>query len=147
MPADQSAHEVGLTSKFSGLHRLEIDDHKGQTEMSWPAGQPVGIPAGPDSFPKFIGKYSLWFYVPANTPVVGGYADKATGKIMSAEGKLIYSFSDMKQPGYFEVKTPADTPQFMQLVNCNGQKLLLNVPPLLFRTPAEALIPAPERAN
>jgi hypothetical protein len=59
------------------LHRLEAVDGGDHTRFVWPEGMPVTIPSGFDSpsvGSHFREEWTLYFYVPKGTKVVGGWA-------------------------------------------------------------------------
>lgn len=143
-PPDKAPHDVTLKTSRPGLHRLEVHTGGARADVLFQDALPRVLESGPDGQRAFLpsGNWSLYFYVPRNASVVAGYADTAKGELLDASGKSLFSFSTMKEPGYFKVPVPrGQSGVLWKFENCSGQRLLLNVPPCLARNAAELLLP------
>lgn len=141
-PGDKQDHVVTLRSPFVGVHRLEIADGSDLTKVSWPAGRPVVMPMSPAERTRTHGKYSLVFFVPADTKSISGYSEQGKGSLQNAAGETVFDFAPLKQAGYFSVPVPnglAGT--WCRLVDAIGVKLFMTVPPYLARSADELLVP------
>jgi len=146
VPVDKKDHAIVMASPYAGLHRLEIADGGDLTNVTWPAGQPVAIPASPAERTRMHGSYSLVFHVPVGTTSISGYCEQPKGSLRSAAGELLFDFSTLKQAGYFSVPLREDLAgQWHRLVDAGGVMLLMTVPPYLARSPDELLLPEEAR--
>ena len=135
---DKAELAVELRTTFTGLHRLEISDSAAGTQLIWPAGQPMALQSSADAPAALHGRWSLWFYVPKGTPVIGGFAS-GPGAFLNPAGKKIREFE--AKPGYFSVPVePGRDGKLWQFSNTAGQRQILTVPPFLARSPHELLL-------
>ncbi|HWL53926.1 MAG TPA: DUF4838 domain-containing protein [Chthoniobacteraceae bacterium] len=145
IPADLQEHTVELSSEYPGLHRLLINDGNDLTEVSWQRGARVAVPSGVEKKAALFWRnpYSLLFLVPPHVKQVAGYASTNRGWIEFPDGTMAYDFRKAGGPGYFRVAIPPGMDgKTWRLVECTGERLLLNVPPVLFRSEEEMLVPA-----
>jgi hypothetical protein len=137
---DRKEHAVRLQPRAGGLHRLEVSDRTAGTALSWPPGTPWVVPAGAKEATELHGRWTLYFYVPKGTKVVGGYAD-GLGELLDAGGKKVLTFGG--PPDYFQVAVgPGQDGRLWKFTNTLGQRILLTVPPYLARDSSELLLPA-----
>lgn len=139
-PPDGAWHEVILRTPFAGLHTLHVSDGDARHEIEFPDGMPVTLRAG---FRPQVG-FSLFFYVPRGTAVLGGYADSRYRGIYDADGRLIVDFEAMGDRGHFSVDVPEGQDGrlwFARTWRGRGELRLMTVPPYLARTPEELLLP------
>ncbi len=144
IPADRDEHSIELTSEYAGIHRLLINDGNDLTQISWEPGARIGIPSGVEKKVALFHRnvYSLLFFVPENTKQVIGYAATSRGWIESPDGEIVYDFRKLKGPAYFHIAVPSGMDgKAWRMVECTGERLLLTVPPMLFRSENEMLIP------
>lgn len=140
VPPDQKEHAVLLKARAAGLHRVEAADRSAGTSITWPAGRPWVIPAGPGEATAVYGRWDLYFYVPKGTKAVAGYAD-GTGDLLDGAGTRVLTFA--RRPDYFSVPVPAGQDgRLWKFANTQGRRLLLTVPPNLARDGRELLLPA-----
>ena len=81
-----------LKTPYGGLHRVETRDGGDVTRIAWPAGMPVTIASGVDTAgvtSHFRGRWSLYFYVPKGTRVVGGWASRVANWAPRISGKML----------------------------------------------------------
>src|SRR5690606_1499603 len=95
---DKQWHHVALNTDFTGLHRIELTDGSAGTRLGFSDGPPMTVRATSDEPVVFTGRWSLYFYVPKGTSVVGGYSS-SVGTLHDPDGKPAFTFSN--KPGYF----------------------------------------------
>ena len=136
---DKQKHDVSLRTPIRGLHRLHLSDGGDGTEITWPAETPLTIRSDPTSPVLLHGRWTLYFYVPRGTPVIGGFAD-GPGELRDPSGKTVHRFDDA--PSYFSIPVPAGSDaQLWCFHHGNGRRLLMTVPPYLARNAKELLLP------
>jgi hypothetical protein len=132
---------VELTTSEKGLARIELTDRGRGTKIVWPEKTAVTIPATRDAPAEFNGRWTLYFYVPKGTKVVGGYASAGAGELLDADGRKIYTFG--REPGYFQANVVDDQAgRLWQFSRSAGERILMTVPPYLARSADELLLPA-----
>ncbi|MGV3534052.1 MAG: DUF4838 domain-containing protein [Chthoniobacteraceae bacterium] len=140
-----------LRTPHKGLHRIETYDGGDYTRIKWPEGLPVSVESGidtPDVTSQFRGPWTLYFYVPKGTKLVGGWASgignwdpRRTGKLLAADGREMLDFGKVED-GFFKVEVPEGTDGALwKFENNTGQRLLMTVPPYLARSGEELLLP------
>jgi hypothetical protein len=129
---------VKLETRFAGRHRIEAVGG-GAVRVDFPAGRPVTIESSFERPGELHGRWSLYFYVPKGTKLVGGFAE-GVGKLLDAEGSLALTFEN--RPGYFSVPVPTGHDgRLWKFEFCSGDKMLMTVPPYLARSAEELLLP------
>jgi hypothetical protein len=142
-PADKADHTLKMRSAYAGLHRVELSDSGGGTNLSWPPGQRVVFVASAEENFRLVSTSNFVIFVPQGTASIGGYAESLAGILRQPDGRTAFTFQQMDKPGYFSVPTPPDkTGTCWQLSGMRGKKTLLTVPPYMARSPAELLVPA-----
>lgn len=137
---DKEEKDIALKTSFGGLHRLEISDKAAGTYVNWPADVAMTIPSSPEVPASFTGRWTLFFYVPRGTKMIGGYAS-GPGVLIDGAGKTVHKFAD--RPGYFSIPVASGQDGTVwRFGNTAGQRLLMTVPPYLARSPRELLLPA-----
>jgi hypothetical protein len=138
--ADREEHPVVLRGRRSGVHHIRIADKSAGTRVTWPDGIAMTVKSSPDAPAKLFGRWTLYFYVPKGTKIVGGYSS-GEGNLRNGSGQRVFAFD--KKPGYFSVPVePGEDGTLWKLDHCNGQRLLMTVPPYLARSADELLLPA-----
>ncbi len=139
---DKNTHEIQLQTTFDGLHRIAISDGTAGTKIDWPAGVPGVFDANLESSTNFAGgRWSLYFYVPKGTKVVGGYR-KGQGRILDGSGKTVLTLGAENNPGFWSVPVPpGQDGKAWMLSGITGEVALMTVPPYLARSAAEMLLP------
>jgi hypothetical protein len=145
---DGNEYRIPLRSIFNGLHTLEVSDGNDRTQVLFPEGMPLTILSAMDN-PQVDairdGNWSLYFYVPRGTKVVGGYSRGPSGVMRDGDGNVVLDFGQREvRAGYFNVPVPqGQDGRLWQIENAEGraQKLLMTVPPYLARSEKELLLP------
>lgn len=137
---DRTEHEVKLTTTFTGLHRIEVADKTAGTRITWPESVPLTIASSHEDPTNFTGRWSLYFYVPKGTKVVGGYS-AGPGAMLDAGGKKIFEFA--AKGAYFQVSVPqGQDGKVWKMHQCAGERILMTVPSVFARSPQDLLLPA-----
>lgn len=137
---DKEEHDISLTTKFTGLHRLTVSDASAGTALTWPEGLPITVKSSLDEPAALNGRWSLYFYVPRGTKVIGGFAS-GVGTLVDGSGKTVHTFG--REPAYFSVPVPPmQDGQLWQFRQTAGRRMLMTVPPFLARSGKELLLPA-----
>jgi hypothetical protein len=108
VPPDGQPHRVLLRSPYEGLHTLEVSDGSDMTELVLPEDVALTVRSSLDDPPgnALSGRWTLYFYVPRGTQVVGGFTDQTNGLIRDGDGQVL-DFRDLQRTGYFSVPVPA----------------------------------------
>ena len=103
---DNEERPISLNTPHSGLHRIETYDGGDHTRIVWPAGVPVTVESGidtPDVTSHFRGAWTLYFYVPKGTRLVGGWASRVanwapriSGKLLAPDGKEMLDLANWR---------------------------------------------------
>jgi len=142
VPLDGEIHKVVLQSPYAGLHRLEVSDGSGGTQIAWPKGQRLTFPSSAEEGVTLGKEEQMVFFVPKGTKKVGGFSSSASGRMTTADGKVLHDFSGMQGAGYFLVDVPKkEDGTYWKIGGFAGRKLLMTVPPYLARSPEELLVP------
>jgi len=136
---DKQAHEIVLKTTFTGLHRIELEDHRAGSKIEFPEGMAVTFNATFDQNGTLNGRHDLYFFVPKGTALVGGFAEGA-GRLLNASGEKVHEFEG--KPGYFSVPASAsEQGRLWKFEFTSGKRVLLTVPPQMARSAAELLLP------
>lgn len=147
---DNQKRTLHLRTPYGGLHRLETLDGGDYTTLGFPA-IPLTLESGIDTptvTSHFRGGWTLSFYVPKGTKVVGGWASRIAnwapqvgGRLLAGDGSVVHDFGG-KGDGWFKVAVPpGQDGKLWTFVDSQGQRLLMTVPPFLARSGAELLLP------
>jgi hypothetical protein len=130
VPPDQQEHDVVLSTPHTGLHTLQATNGGARFQVHFPAGMPVSLKS---DYTPSVG-FTLYFYVPRGTSVVGGYVDSGEGGLFDGDGRQVYSFEDGVSRGYFRVAVPEGQDGHLWRARTwrgRGQLRLMTVPPYL----------------
>lgn len=144
VPPDGRQHWVSLRSPYDGLHTLEVSDGSDMTELVFPEDMPLTVRSSIDDPPgnTLTGRWTLYFYVPSGTRIVGGFTDQTTGRMRAADDSVVLDFAELERPGYFHVPVPdGQDGRLWKIEQATGQRLLMTVPPYLARNGSELLLP------
>jgi hypothetical protein len=148
---DGKTNAITLKTPYTGLHRVETYDGGDFTRIEWPEGLAVTVESGPDTETAgtmFRGPWTLYFYVPKGTKVIGGWASRIanwaprpSGTLVDPDGKTVYDFGKVEE-GFFKIDVPTGQDgKVWKFENSQGQRLLMTVPPYLARSAGELLLP------
>lgn len=142
VPPDGRTRSVVLKSPYGGLHRVVWSDGSDMTRVEWPSDLPITFRSSIDQPMSLTGRWDLYFYVPKETTVVGGYTDSTRGRMLDGDGKVVFDFGSMDAAGYFgvNVATGQDA-TFWKFEDSRGKRMLMTVPPYLASHPNELLLP------
>jgi hypothetical protein len=136
---DKTEQALSVKTTFTGLHRIEVTDSGAGTLVTWGEGVPMTLVSSPDAPTDFHGRWSMYFYVPKGTKVIGGFAS-GPGVLLDPAGKKSHDFDS--KAGYFSIPVPAGQDgKLWMFANTAGKRLLMTVPPSLARSPKELLLP------
>jgi len=138
VPPTRAAQSIELKSAFAGLHRIEIAGG-GAAQTTWSDGLPMTAESSFERPGRFHGRWTLYFYVPRGTKIVGGFSDNV-GVLRNASGAVAHTFDN--KPGFFSIPVPAgEDGRLWKFEQCAGDRMLMTVPPFLARSAAELLLP------
>jgi hypothetical protein len=138
VPPTRTEQEVVLRSAFTGLHRLEITGG-GAAQTTWGEGVPMTVESSIERPGGFHGRWTLYFYVPRGTKIVGGFSEGA-GTLRNSSDAVACTFDS--KPGFFSVPVSSgEDGRLWKFEQCAGDKMLMTVPPFLARSAAELLLP------
>ena len=136
---DKQPHEIVLKTTFTGLHRIEVEDHRAGSRIAFHEGIPVTFNATADQTATLGGRHDLYFFVPPGTTVVGGYAE-GVGRLMNGAGTKVHEFTG--KAGYFSIPVAAGQDgKAWKFEFTSGRRVLLTVPPQMARSAGELLLP------
>ena len=144
VPPDGMPHEIVMETSYNGLHWFKISSGGDRTKVE------IIEPDIAWTFESGIKErtyrpgtmWSLYFYVPKGTKTIAGYSFSGTGKILDCYGKEVFSFKELPPYSYFTVDVgEGKDGKLWMFSNCNGQKLLLNVPPYMAPDAKKLLLP------
>lgn len=136
---DKQPHEIVLKTTFTGLHRIEVEDKRAGSKLELPEGIAQTFVASFDQTATLNGRTNLYFYVPKDTQIVGGFAE-GEGRLVDGSGKVVHEFTS--KAGYFNVAVPSGGDgKLWKFENTSGRRILLTVPPQMARSADELLLP------
>jgi hypothetical protein len=149
---DGKPYAISLQTPHAGLHRLEAVDGGDHSRFVFPDPLRVTVESGVDGrhvTSQFRGSWTLHFYVPKGTKVVGGWASrianwapKPSGRLLDSSGAVALDFAKLEE-GWFKAPVPEGRDGALWTFENNvGQRLLMTVPPYLARRAEDLLLPA-----
>jgi hypothetical protein len=131
---------VALTTTQEGLHTVGLDGPSATLTISF--SLQGGLPMTVHADNPFQGEWSLYFYVPKGTAVVGGYSAAPRGAMLDSHGRQVIDFTAMDGDGYFSVPVPpGEDGKLWKMQQAFGTKRLMTVPPYYARNTRELLLP------
>ncbi|MCH5376110.1 MAG: DUF4838 domain-containing protein, partial [Planctomycetes bacterium] len=128
VPPDGQTRIVRLSFQQPGLHRVDVSDGRDMTRVEPPPGIPWTFRSDLENPLNLSGRWSLYFYVPRGTAVVGLYGEQA-GKILNADGNEVLMF-DGQSPGFRSVDVAdGQDGRIWKIDRAAGAVRLLTVPP------------------
>jgi hypothetical protein len=142
VPPDGKERTIILTTPHGDLHTLEWSDGGDMTRVAMPGDLPLTFRSTLDNPQSFVGRWSLYFYVPKGTRSVAGFTTGTAGKLRDGNGREVFSFDSMKQAGYFNIAVPnGQDGMLWRFENCAGSRMLMTVPPYLAARAGDLLLP------
>jgi len=139
---DGVVNDLSLKSPFEGLHQIKVWPPSNRALLENDPSIPLTMESSVDASNKLSSVWSLYFYVPKGTEIVGGFASTRSGKLLDGDDKPVLTFSEIETPGYFKAKVPAGQDGKLWKFNgVTGQRLLMTVPPYLAPSGQELLLP------
>jgi hypothetical protein len=139
---DGVVNEISLKSPFEGLHQIKVWPPSNRAMVDNDPSTPLTMESSTGASNGLSGSWSLYFYVPKGTKIVGGFASTRSGTILDGEGKAVLDFSKIETPGYFKVDVPVGQDgKLWKFNSVTGNRLLMTVPPFLARSGQELLLP------
>lgn len=140
VPPDGKERTIHLPIAKPGLYRITVADGGDMTQVDWPANQPLTLCSSLAEPLRTTGRWSLYFYVPRGTRVLGLFGGQH-GDIIDPQGKTAFSLN--KRPdGYYHVPVAeGQDGRLWQIRHASGTIRLLTVPPYLARSGTELLLP------
>jgi hypothetical protein len=140
-PADKLAQQVSFEVPRPGQYTLLLEDSRQGLDVTWPAGTALSIPATRGEPPAFLGRWTLYLYVPSGTRELVLYCSPGRGKLLDSRGQVAHVFG--AQRGIVRIPVaPGQDGKVWKFDHNRGQRLPLNVPPWFAASPDELLVPA-----
>lgn len=134
---NKRVRKMTLKTSIPGAQRIKATG--ATTATSWDKGIPMVIESSVTNPAKFEGEWSLYFYVPQGTKVVGGYGD-GMATLTDGAGNFMGQIEVVND--YWNVPVPAGKDgQLWKFTQAKGSFQLMTVPPYLARSAAEMLVP------
>lgn len=142
VPPDGKPRQVVLRSPYAGLHWLEWTDGGDRTEVVPPVSLPWTIRTTLEDKMPLQGRWSLYFYVPHGTKVIGGFADGNGGWIVNPQGQRVFRFDGPPGGEYFHAPVPAGQDGALwKMEDVTGARVLMTVPSCFAKTAETLLLP------
>lgn len=144
VPPDGVERAVSLPVAEPGVYRIDLDDGRDLTRVSWPEGQIMSWKMSLDASPDLMsGRWTLYAWVPEGTRTVGLYSAAEGGELRLPDGAKAL---DLAAPGgkFLSVPVPAGADgRFWKFHGVAGRVALISIPPYLARRPDELVLPKP----
>lgn len=146
VPPDGEEHRVLLEVAEPGVYRIDLDDGRDLTRVTWPDGQVMSWKMALDEYPNLIsGRWTLYAWVPPGIRRIGLYSAAAAGELINPDGEKCF---DLTAEGgkFLSIEVPEGMDgRFWKFQAVSGRVSLLSIPPYLARKPSELVVPAPDR--
>jgi hypothetical protein len=131
---------ITLQARDTGLHKITVSDGDDMTRVSWKPGTPMTVISSLNEPASFSGSWSLYFYVPKKTEIVGLYAE-GSGTLLDGAGNVAYTFNG-KKAGFHRIEVSSGQDGKLWKFRRNtGIKRLVTVPPNLAMDADGLLLP------
>lgn len=139
VPPDATEHAVQLKAGRLGLYRIQVSDRMMQTHVQWAPGMPMTMKSALDAPTAFTSRYTLYFYVPKGTKIVGALASGG-GLVRDGAGKVAHTMGTAS--AYISLPVPPGQDGRLWRYEAAGGRLqLMTVPPFMARSGQELLLP------
>lgn len=146
IPPDKTTCPLTFDSEYDGLQTLRITDRGGGYDVNpQVSGTPLTFECGLDRTVNWTGRWTMYFYVPKGTTVIGGYTWGAgttteIGTLRDGDGNVVFTFLNM--PEYWSVAVPpGQDGKVWRFDDCLRKRALMTVPPYVARKASELLLP------
>ena len=140
-PPDGTERTVTLHAKETGLHKITVSDGGDMTRVNSLPGTHISYMSSLETPINTHGRWSLYFYVPKGTDIIGMFGGGSPGTIVDPDGNEAFVF-DGRKPGYYSIPVPSGADgNLWKIHHAAGAVRLLTVPPYLARTGDELLLP------
>jgi len=140
VPPDGVERTVTLRTKRPGLHKITVSDGNDMTKVGWAPGTPMTLKSSIDQPINVHGRWSLYFYVPKGTKIVGLHG--RGGAVLDGGGEKVFTFGG-KKATFHSIDVPKDQDgKLWKIDDAAGAIRLLTVPPYFARSGDELLLPA-----
>lgn len=140
VPPDGVERTVSLRAKERGLHKITVSDGGDMTRVAWTEGTPIAFKSSLEEPLKTTGRWSLCFYVPKGTSVIGLFGGE-TGDIVDPAGKKAFTLNGKKTSFYGVAVAAGQDGKLWRIQSAAGPVRLVNIPPYLARSAEELLLP------
>jgi hypothetical protein len=143
VPPDGKTRTIHFIAKNTGLHRIDLDDGRDMTRVTWPEDQSMTWQMDLETFPRLMsGRWSLHFYVPKDTQRIGLYAATSGGYLLDPTGSRVLELGRSSGRFLSAAVPPSQSGKLWTLDHVAGRVSLVNVPPYLAASPAQLLLPS-----
>ena len=142
VPPDGEERVVKLAVTEPGMYRIDVNDGKDLTRVTWPDGQVMSWKMTLNESPSMMsGRWGLYFYVPKGTQKIGLYVNVAGGVVLQPDGKEAVKLDGMKGE-FVSVPVPSGMDGTLWKLNhIAGKVCLMNVPPYLAMNGEQLVLP------
>ena len=131
---------ITLQACDTGLHKITVSDGDDMTRVTWKPDTPMTIVSSLNEPANFSGSWSLYFYVPKKTEIVGLYAE-GSGTLLDGAGNVAYTFNG-KKAGFHRIEVSSGQDgKLWKFQRNTGIKRLVTVPPNLAMDAEGLLLP------
>ncbi|MEO6811567.1 MAG: DUF4838 domain-containing protein, partial [Isosphaeraceae bacterium] len=142
VPPDGKERTITLAVKEPGLYKLTVSDGGDMTRVRFPDDLPVVLPST-EAVPmnRISGRWTLSFYVPKGTKVVG-LMGGGNGEVQDGDNRTRFSLTGKKTSIYAVNVPPGQDGQPWRIKSASGPLRLLTVPSYFAPDPNRLLLPA-----
>ncbi len=142
VPPDGVERTVRLAAREPGLYKVTVSDGGDKTRVRFRSDLPLVVPATEaDPMNEAIGRWTMSFYVPRGTKVVG-LLGGGGGDVQDGDGRTLFSLAGKKTSIYAVDVPPGQDGRVWRIKSAAGPVRLLTVPSYFAPDPRRLLIPA-----
>jgi hypothetical protein len=143
VPPDGKERTVTLPVSEPGVYRIDLEDGRDLTSVTWPEGQRMSWKMALEDHPDSMsGRWNLYFFVPKGTRRIGLYSAAGGGTLRLPDGTDTLELMT-ESGGFLSTAVPEGTDgKLWKLHHVSGKVCLVNVPPFLARSADELVLPA-----